>query len=43
MLVDAIHAAMSEALRATNRTLLAQSAMGRISHRKKRPRPPETT
>lgn len=42
MLVDAMHAAMSEALRATNRTLLAQSAMGRISHRKKRSRPPET-
>jgi CRP/FNR family cyclic AMP-dependent transcriptional regulator len=35
-LVDAVHAALSEALRATNRTLLAQSAMGRIAHRKKR-------
>jgi CRP-like cAMP-binding protein len=34
--VDAVHAALSEALRATNRTLLTQSAMGRIAHRKKR-------
>jgi CRP/FNR family transcriptional regulator, cyclic AMP receptor protein len=34
-LVDAVHAAMSEALRATNRTLLTQSAMGRITRRKK--------
>jgi CRP-like cAMP-binding protein len=35
-LVDAMHAALSAALRATNRTLLAQSAMGRIARRKKR-------
>jgi CRP/FNR family cyclic AMP-dependent transcriptional regulator len=35
-LIDAMHAALSEALRATNRTLLTQSAMGRASHRKKR-------
>jgi CRP/FNR family cyclic AMP-dependent transcriptional regulator len=34
--VDAVHAAMSEALRATNRTLIAQSAMGRLARRKKR-------
>jgi CRP-like cAMP-binding protein len=34
--IDAVHAAMSEALRATNRTLLTQSAMGRIARRKKR-------
>lgn len=33
--VDAVHAAMSEDLRATNRTLLAQSAMGRIARRKR--------
>lgn len=35
-LVDAMHAALSEALRATNRTLLTQSAMGRMARRKKR-------
>src|SRR5262249_33586852 len=34
--IDAVHAAMSEALRATNRTLLTQSAMGRVAQRKKR-------
>jgi CRP-like cAMP-binding protein len=39
-LVDAIHAALSEALRATNRTLLAQSAMGRIAERRRRSLPP---
>jgi CRP-like cAMP-binding protein len=36
VLADAVHAALIEALRATNRTLLAQSAMGRVAHRKKR-------
>jgi CRP/FNR family transcriptional regulator, cyclic AMP receptor protein len=37
-LVDTMHAALSVALRATNRTLLAQSAMGRIARREKRSR-----
>jgi CRP/FNR family cyclic AMP-dependent transcriptional regulator len=41
-LIDAMHATLSEALRATNRTLLTQSAMGRLSRRKKRTLPPGT-